>query len=88
MALRCLAARTIVSTSPRVISFFAPTYNDNFSSSLAMSIESRPIPSAMLMCAEQSFLLCAIDCLLGGAPDRVPPAVAIVSKHRARAQSH
>jgi flagellar motor switch protein FliM len=42
-------------------------------SSLAMSIESRPIPSAMLMCAEQSFLLCAIDCLLGGAPDRVPP---------------
>jgi flagellar motor switch protein FliM len=43
-------------------------------SSLAMSIESRPTVAALLMCAEQSFLLCAIDCLLGTSTGRCPSA--------------
>jgi flagellar motor switch protein FliM len=40
--------------------------------SLAVTLDVQPIATKMLLTAEQSFVLCAIEALLGGAPDRPP----------------
>jgi flagellar motor switch protein FliM len=40
--------------------------------SLAATIEVQPIATRMLLSIEQPFVLTALDCLLGGVPDRAP----------------
>jgi flagellar motor switch protein FliM len=40
--------------------------------SLAATLEVQPIGTRMLLVAEQSFVLTALECLLGGSPDRPP----------------
>jgi flagellar motor switch protein FliM len=40
--------------------------------SLAIALEVEPIGTRMLLTVEQSFVLCAIECLLGGSPEHPP----------------
>jgi flagellar motor switch protein FliM len=40
--------------------------------SLALALEVEPIGTRMLLTVEQSFVLTAIECLLGGSPDQTP----------------
>src|SRR5581483_1985571 len=40
--------------------------------SIAATLDVDPMQTKMLLSAEQSFVLCALECLLGGSPDKPP----------------